>query len=66
MDAIMRNILKGAGSVFCLWPHGDYTRFIPASPEEQIYEAWADVGHSLEKAIGQFEDEQKTAESEVP
>lgn len=59
MNTRMRNILNGAGSVFCLWPTTDYTRFIPPSPEEQISKAWSETGHELQKAMGGFENERK-------
>ncbi|MEO5327765.1 MAG: hypothetical protein H7829_05915 [Magnetococcus sp. THC-1_WYH] len=61
MKTCVQNVLKGVGSVFCLWPVTDYTRFVPASPEELISKAWSTTGHALGKAMGQFENEQKAA-----
>jgi hypothetical protein len=55
----LRNILSGVGTVFCLFPGTNYTRFVPPSPQEQVQKAWNNTGDALRHSIGQYENEQK-------
>lgn len=57
MTERMKNILSGVGSVFCLFPSTNYSRFVPPSPQAQLQKAWSDAGDALRHAMGQYEND---------
>ena len=48
--------LRAAGSVMAIWPHSDYSQYIPqGTPQQRLARHWRHVGRQLERAVDTYE-----------
>lgn len=59
MTEVIKNLIKGAGSIMDVYPAADYSKFIPQeNAEELMRQSWQRTGDDLKRAIGEYADEQ--------
>ncbi len=61
MGKRLKNILRGAGSVFDVWPTADSVPFsIPKNPVERMRRPWERTGQAIQRAMDRVKREQAT------
>jgi hypothetical protein len=60
MNKHYKALITGIGSILSIGPSTSYAEFLPNDdPKERMRSHWEDTGKHMQKALGQYRDEQK-------